>query len=159
VKYLKDVDTAREIVQEVFLNLWEKKETIEIATVNSYLKTSVYNRSLNYLRNNRKFNREILEFEHISNLSDNTGDILVAADMGNEIRLAINELPDKCREIFIMSRFKNMKYNRIAEELDISVKTVEAQMSKALKHLRFRLAEYLTIIVLVLIEFFEKHFK
>ena len=151
-RYVKDFDTAKEIVQDAFLNLWEKRESIDLSKpVKSYLTTSVYNRSLNYLRDNKKFNKDILSFENLYPYNNqDTGDKLVATEINNKINNAIEELPEKCREVFKLSRFENLKYQQIADKLNISIKTVETQMSKALQHMRIRLAEYITMIIFLL---------
>jgi len=150
VKYVKDLDTAKEIVQDAFINLWEKRESIDLSKpVKSYLSTIIYNRSLNYLRDNKKFNKDILSFENISpDEGYQQTDRLVEAEISNKINIAIEELPEKCREIFKLSRFENLKYQEIADKLQISVKTVEAQMSKALQHMRTKLVDYITIMII-----------
>jgi len=145
-RYVKDLDTAKEIVQEAFINLWEKRDSIDLSkSVNSYLTTTIYNRSLNYLRDNKKFNKDILTFENLYSFNNqDTGDKLVAAEINLKINKAIEELPEKCREVFHLSRFENLKYRQIANKLNISIKTVETQMSKALQHMRIRLVDYIT---------------
>jgi RNA polymerase sigma-70 factor (ECF subfamily) len=77
-------------------------------------------------------------------------DKLVEAEILKSITNAIHELPEKCREIFTLSRFGNLKYQEIADQLQISVKTVETQMSKALQHMRIRLKEFISIILIIL---------
>jgi RNA polymerase sigma-70 factor, ECF subfamily len=77
-------------------------------------------------------------------------DILVVKDISIRIDQAIEELPEKCREIFLMNRYEQLKYQEIADKLQISVKTVETQMSKALQRMRVSLNEYLTLLVLIL---------
>lgn len=154
-KYIKDIETAKEIVHDAFINLWEKRESIDMTkSVKSYLTASIHNRCLNYLRDNKKFNKEILSFENIYPETEHEHtDHLVTAEVENHINRAIQELPEKCREVFMLNRFENLKYQEIADKLQISIKTVETQMSKALQHMRTRLAGYLTIILLV-IKFF-----
>lgn len=154
-KVVKDQEAASEIVQEAFVNLWEKRNSIDLdRNIRAYLATGIYNRSLNWLRDNRKFNVSLLELE---NLSDSAGlesvdnDQLAEAELHDLIQKSISELPEKCREVFVLSRYENMKYKEIADQLGISVKTVEAQMSKALQHLRLRLADYIRIIILVIL--------
>ncbi|HPS45737.1 MAG TPA: RNA polymerase sigma-70 factor [Bacteroidales bacterium] len=149
-KYVKDFDTAKEIVQDSFISLWEKKDTIDLSkSVKSYLTTIIYNKSLNYLRDNKKFNKEILSFEGIyPGYNQNPSDKLVASEIEHKIKRSINELPEKCREIFVLSRYHDLKYQQIADKLQISVKTVEAQMSKALQHMREQLAEYTTLLII-----------
>jgi RNA polymerase sigma-70 factor (ECF subfamily) len=136
---------AREITQEAFISLWEKRASIDLSKpVKSYLSTTVRNKCLNWLRDNKKFNREILDIEGL--LSDKTyiqPDRLVEAEIRDKITTAIEALPQKCREIFVLNRHENLKYQEIANRLEISVKTVETQMSKALQHMRDQLAEFL----------------
>ena len=145
LQYTKDTDTAREITQEAFISLWEKRERIDLSKpVKTYLSTTVRNKCLNWLRDNKKFNKEILDMEGL--LSDNTyvqPDRLIEAEIKDKIGKAIDELPEKCREIFVLNRQENLKYQEIANRLEISVKTVETQMSKALQHMRERLREFI----------------
>jgi len=145
LQYTKDYDTAREITQEAFISLWEKRESIDLSKpVKTYLSITVRNKCLNYLRDSKKFNKEILDMEGL--LSDKTyeqPDRLVEAEIRDKIERAIDELPVKCREIFVLNRHENLKYKEIAIRLEIYVKTVETQMSRALQHMRERLAEFL----------------
>jgi RNA polymerase sigma-70 factor, ECF subfamily len=155
VRFVKDLDIAREIVQESFLALWEKRETMDgERSITGYLATSVRNRCLNYLRDNRKFVPALLEAEHLyPDLTYTPPDALAGKELMEQIQSAIDELPERCREVFLLSRNDSLKYQEIAERLEISVKTVETQMSKALQHLRMRLGGYLTALV-VLFSFF-----
>lgn len=152
-KYVKDFENAKEIVQDAFVILWEKRTGMDTdRSVKSYLTTTIHNKCHNYLRDNRKFNTEVLSLE---NLAQPDGyeqhDKLVEIELVEDIKKAINELPEKCRQIFQMSRNENLKYHEIADKLGISVKTVETQMSKALQHMRLRLAEYLLVLIVLLI--------
>ena len=148
---MKDLDIAREIVQEVFANLWEKRDTIELdRSPKSYLGTAVRNRCLNHLRDNKKYDAGMLEVEGLSeNHIYQDQDHMVEEELKIKINEAVNSLPDKCREIFIHNRMENKKYQEIADEMEISVKTVEAQMSKALKIMREKLVEYINILLLI----------
>ncbi|MCX6247579.1 MAG: RNA polymerase sigma-70 factor [Bacteroidetes bacterium] len=145
LQYTKDNDTAREITQEAFISLWEKRESIDLTKpVKSYLSTIVRNKCLNYLRDNKKFNKEILDIEGLlAETPYDQPDRMVEAEIRMRIGSAIEELPVKCREIFVLNRHENLKYQEIADRLEISVKTVETQMSKALQHMRNRLAEFM----------------
>ena len=148
--YVKNEEVAREIVQDAFVNLWEKRHTIDLSKpVKSYLSTTVRNKSLNHLRDHKKFSGGLLALE---NLTDEAGydqpDKIVEGEIRDRIAAGIAELPEKCREIFLLNRNEAMKYQQIADKLQISVKTVETQMSKALQHMRIRLAEYLPFIFL-----------
>jgi RNA polymerase sigma-70 factor (ECF subfamily) len=148
IKYTKDLDTAKEVVHSVFVNIWEKRDKIhKDQNIRSYLYTSVYNRCLNFIRDTKK----TVEFEdqYSDTLKHNDPENLEAMELQARIDAAIQSLPDRCREIFVLSRYEDMKYAGIAEKLGISVKTVEVQMSKALKLLRKHLAEFLTIIIIL----------
>jgi len=151
-KYVKDLEAAREIVQESFIQLWEKRDTLDTSrNIKSYLATSIRNKCLNYLRDNKKFNAHILQLENLLELTvEPEHDVLVEKELHNAIQLALDELPEKCREVFVLNRYDNLRYKEIADKLGISVKTVEAQMSKALQHLRIKLAVYLTVLLLII---------
>jgi RNA polymerase sigma-70 factor (ECF subfamily) len=153
VGYVMDSEAAREIVQDSFVSLWMKRDSIDLSKpVKTYLSTTVRNKCLNYLRNNRKFSKELLDLENISEITEyHQPDKLVEQELQKQIDKAIQELPEKCREIFVFNRHENLKYQQIADKLGISVKTVETQMSKALQHLRNRLSEYLPILLFLTI--------
>ncbi len=144
-KMLVDEDDAREVVHQVFVSLWEMREKIDLSTtLRPYLYTSVHHRSLNLIRDRKKFSRE--------ELPDRAGEWDVSAEIESmeleeKIRQALESLPEKCREIFELNRFSGLKYSEIAGQLHISVKTVENQMSKALKILREKLLKYLTLLM------------
>jgi RNA polymerase sigma-70 factor (ECF subfamily) len=156
VRYVKDMEVSREIVQDAFTSLWEKRTSIDpLKPVKAYLATTVRNKSLNYLRDNKKFNGNLLGFEKLyPEETAEVSDPLVAEEIRKKIRSATDLLPEKCREIFLMNRNEQLKYHEIAGKLGISVKTVETQMSKALRHMRDHLKEFLTLAVLVLQNFF-----
>jgi RNA polymerase sigma-70 factor (ECF subfamily) len=148
-KILGDEDDAREIVHRVFINLWEKRKDLDLSTsLKSYLFTSVHNRSLNLIRDRKKFSdAEIPEVAGDHDVSQQ----METLELENRISEVIASLPEKCREIFELNRFEGLKYSEIAEKLDISVKTVENQMSKALKILREKLSRYLGLLLWLII--------
>jgi RNA polymerase sigma-70 factor (ECF subfamily) len=144
-KILIDEDDAREVVQKVFINLWEKRQEIDLSTsLRSYLFTSVHNRSLNMIRDRKKFSSEGIP--DIGGEWD-VGAQIESMELEEKIRESIACLPDKCREIFELNRFDGLKYSEIAAKLGISVKTVENQISKALKILREKLIRYMTLLL------------
>lgn len=148
-----DDDAAKEIVQDVFVNLWQKRETLDPEkSIKSYLFQSVSNRSLNYIRDHQKFRSHYLDMEIELERSIEDYDFLVGEETQNKIEAAIQKLPEKCREVFELSRFEEMKYNDIAEKLGISVKTVEVHMSKALRILREELKDMIMILLFLLLE-------
>jgi len=144
-RILGDEDDAREVVHQVFIKLWERGSEIDLSTsLKSYLFTAVNNRSLNVIRDRKKFSSEEVP-ERVGEWDVSAE--LEAMELEEKIRGVIDSLPEKCREIFELNRFKGLKYGEIASQLNISVKTVENQMSKALKILREQLAKYLTILL------------
>jgi len=151
-KYLKDIDLAKEIVHEAFLKLWEKRDEVDTSkSVKSYLYTSVYNRSLNYIRDNKKFDKTEGKTELLERAENwDSSNQMIADEIQAKITQTLDDLPEKCRQIFMMSRYEELKYKEIAEKLNISIKTVETQMTKALKALRKNLAEYMTILLIML---------
>ena len=152
ITYLKDYEAAREVVQEAFLTLWEKRADIDMEkSVKTYLSTAVRNRALNHLRDNKKFDTGLLGVEGVFPDKDaRQSDTLEVAELKGKIDDAVNGLPEKCREIFLLNRAEHLKYKEIANRLGISVKTVETQMSKALQHLREHLKEYLMVLIIFL---------
>lgn len=150
--YVPDLDTAREIVQEVFINLWNTRETISPEKpVTAYLYTSVKNRCLNWLRDHKKFRSYLLDVELDESVMIVERDVMHEADVNHRIEQALDKLPERCREVFELSRFEEMKYREIADKLSISEKTVEAQISRALKILRRDLRELLMVIIWLLL--------
>jgi RNA polymerase sigma-70 factor (ECF subfamily) len=152
-KYVPDQDTAKEIVHNVFLNLWEKRKKVDTSSsLKSYLFTSVHNRCLNFIRDEKKFDRDETHLQRLdsSEFADGT-DRLEEQELEERIYDALQALPEKCREVFTLNRFEGLKYAEVAEKLNISIKTVETQMSKALNIMRDKLADYLTILILFII--------
>jgi RNA polymerase sigma-70 factor, ECF subfamily len=147
---LQSEEKAEEIVQNVFVKLWEKKESIDIQTsLKSYLYKSVYNGSLNELKKEKvaykyeQYQTNVLETSRPSEPSA----VMHYKELERKLKVAIDALPEQCRTVFQMSRFEDLKYREIANELNISPKTVEQHMSKALKELRIQLADFLFVLV------------
>jgi RNA polymerase sigma-70 factor, ECF subfamily len=140
-KYVGDMDLSRSLVQQVFVDIWVKREKIDITwSTKSYLYRSVKNRCIDYLRK-EKITTEISK--SVENLNQMPfRDLVEEAELNDLINKSINKLPEKCREIFILCRFEMLKYAEIAQKLNISIKTVEMQMGIALKRLRENLSDY-----------------
>jgi len=136
-KMIGDRATAEDLVQDLIYDLWRKRDRLNVTTsFKAYLRRAIVNKTLNYIRD-KKLSFE--SDESVMNLQGNYSDSLQelqAEDVKKVIDAAINSLPERCRLIFGLSRFENMSYKEIAISLDVSVKTVENQMSKALKVLR-----------------------
>lgn len=146
---LNDLDVAEEMVQNVFLKIWEKREKLpQDANIGSYLYKSVYHESLNWLRHEKvKFSHQEHTLYSMKNETDNTADRIKMKQLEEHLQKALNDLPQQCRTIFQMSRFDELRYREIADELGISVKTVENQMGKALRLMRLKLVEFLPIMI------------
>ena len=148
-RILGDEDDAREVVHQVFIKLWERRNEIDMSTsLKSYLFTAVNNTSLNVIRDRKKFSSEEVP-EHAGQWDVSAE--LESMELEEKIREAINGLPEKCRRVFELNRFDGLSYKEIAKQLDISVKTVENQMTKALRTLREQLAKYLTLLLWLLL--------
>lgn len=151
---LKDNDDAKDVVQHVFIQLWEKRDTLTIReSVRSYLYVAVHNQSLNKIKSQK------IRQKHYDNFSAGESETTIyqqesaaAAELKKEVLAAMDTLPEKCREVFYKSRFEEKTYQEIATELDISIKTVEAQMGKALRILRTILADKTFCWLIVMIE-------
>ena len=147
---LKEMDEAEEVVQNLFLSIWEKRTDLEInVSLKSYLYRAVHNHCLNRIKHLKI--RE--EYQHYAtNFYDSSYESVSQTVMTNEleqkIEEAIRKLPEQCRLIFRMSRFDELKYHEIAKQLELSPKTIENQIGKALKFLRIELAEYLPLIII-----------
>lgn len=141
IRYIKDPEVARDILQECFMRFWEQRNQLENFSLISLLFTMVRNSCLNYLKH-----LSIVENHKIEYLASVEGDErlyywdfglssdrqLLYDELQNEISKVLNKLSDRCREVFIMSRFKDKKNREIAEELGISITAVEKHISKAL---------------------------
>lgn len=147
---LKDEAAAEEMVQSVFYKLWDRSESINInGSVAAYLYRAVHNECLNYLKHLKVRSQHQLHVSHRAGQdSDSASKRLHLKELDERLRKALNELPEQCRTIFQMSRFEELRYKEIADRLDISVKTVENQMGKALKILRSKLVDFLVLILL-----------
>jgi RNA polymerase sigma-70 factor (ECF subfamily) len=149
---LKNETEAEEIVQQVFFKLWERSESLNLpGTVAAYLYRAVHNESLNYIKHRKikETHRLHVAYSMKNNPEQSQGKVY-SRELEQKYRDALNDLPEQCRTVFQLSRFENMKYREIADRLQISVKTVENHMGKALKFLRIRLVDFLQLIILLL---------
>lgn len=137
---LRDSHLAEEVVQEVFAKFFIRAQRIRITTsLESYLYRSVYNESVNYQKHQKakaNYRKFILHRQDPGSPPQDSGDYL---ELEAKLQLALEELPEQCRTIFQLSRFEELKYREIAERLGLSIKTVENQLSKALRIMRKRL--------------------
>jgi RNA polymerase sigma-70 factor (ECF subfamily) len=144
ISILKSESEAEEVVQDIFFNLWKNKKKLNVHTsFSSYLYKAVHNNCLQVLKKEkRKLNYQQEQRNWNYHESFNPDEILQYNELNEKINNIVDELPENCKTIFKLSRFQGLKYSEIAEKLAISIKTVEANMTKALKHLRRHMDEY-----------------
>lgn len=141
---LRDRATAEDMAQEVMFELWRRHSDIAITeSLRAYLLRAARNRSLNRLRHANVARRAEPQLVGEETVNATGASELVADELRDAIAAAVAELPRACREVFELSRNRGLRYSEIASLLGISVKTVESQMGKALRHLRMRLAAWL----------------
>jgi RNA polymerase sigma-70 factor (ECF subfamily) len=150
---LKDEDEAEEMVQQVFFKLWERSEHLSFSgSIAAYLYRAVHNESLNFIKHQKvKAGHRLHVAYSMKNKMEYQG-TMMRKELENKFREALNELPEQCRTVFQLSRFEDMKYKEIADKLDISVKTVENHMGKALKLLRTKLVDFLPLLLILLLK-------
>jgi RNA polymerase sigma-70 factor (ECF subfamily) len=138
---------AEDIVQDFFLVLWQKRNTLPIIdSVRAYLHRSVRNRSLNYLRDQKRIPSGDGEMPVLTSSADEASAPLELAEMQKKVDRAINSLPERCRLVYVLSRFEGLSHKEIGEKMDISSKTVENQMGRAYRFLR----DFLSVGLLIL---------
>lgn len=147
-KFIHDIDESRSLVQQVFVDLWMKRDKLVIQqSAKAYLFTSVRNYALDYIKH------KVVEAKYLQKATPESAvfdqDLIEEAELNARINSAIEALPEKCREIFILCRFEDLSYREIAERLGISIKTVEMQMGIALKKLRLKLTNNQSIQILL----------
>lgn len=149
---LNDRELAEEMVHQVFLKILERKDPIKVhSSVKAYLFASVNNECLNHIKHEKvKQKFQTYATNKMENQVETPAKKLAYKELEIQLKVAINALPEQCRTIFQLSRFEDLRYTEIAGQLGISVKTVEGQMSKALKRLRVELSDYLPLIVWML---------
>lgn len=147
---LRDQNACMDIVQDIFAWLWEKREQLEIQAVPSYLRSAVRFKVANYIRSGKIRDEFYTALSGLS-LPEAPGpqDFLELNDLKTIITQVVNDLPEKCREIFLLSRDGQLTNHQIADLLNISVKTVEAQKTIALKRIRAAVAPHLLALLLL----------
>jgi RNA polymerase sigma-70 factor, ECF subfamily len=150
-QFVKRKDIAEEIIQDVFISLWEQKGQLNITTsLKGYLYTSVRNHCLNHLKHlqvvneyNEYYSQLLKDAQDYYILTQEAGDsILIANELEKDLMKAIDSLPENCKKIFLMSRFEGIKHKDIADKLGVTLNTVHKQMSIALDKLRIALKNY-----------------
>ena len=150
-KFVED-EVARDIVQDVFAKLWSDQKIVINRSLNSFLFTMVRNGCLQFLEKQKVRNRYIesaklkLQVEELQfYMTEKTS--LIEQELEQKLNEVLESLPERCRQIFIMSRFENKKNKEIAEELGVSLKAVEKQITKALATIRIEMKDYLPLLL------------
>ena len=156
LQYLGETSIAEEVVQDAFLKLWEVRNDLKPdSNIKNYLYTITKNNCLSQLRkthlhktpvSDARFLEMQFNYEALVSIPDN---VIEFEELKAKIEASIDSLPDDLREVFIMNRFEDLKYKEIADKLNLSPKTIEARMSKALNRLRTELKDYLPLITLI----------
>jgi RNA polymerase sigma-70 factor, ECF subfamily len=154
--YVRDKEAAEEIVEDFFVFFWSNADQMVInSSLYGYIYTSIHNRCLKYLRQEKVRNKHIensqyifTEKELLESVSDDYPDAnLVSRELEDIIANAVNSLPEQCRNVFSLSRFDNLSYSEIAAKLGISLNTVKTQMARALHKMRICLKDYLVVLI------------
>ena len=153
-RFIRDKGIVEDLAQDIFVRLWERRDQINItSSLGAYLHRMAVNEALTYIRRQKKFQTNDIEDTDFKADQHSTDEVMAGNELKDNISAAISQLPPRCQTIFKMSRYEDMTYKQIGEQLDISVKTVENQMGKALKILRGLLQNYLQWIILFIVIF------
>ncbi|MFK8161834.1 MAG: RNA polymerase sigma-70 factor [Lewinella sp.] len=147
LRFVNDEQEAEDIVQNLFISLWEKRASQQenLGSVGPYLRRAVRNRSLNYLRDQKRIPIDEGDVPETLAAKDFADDELTQDELRDRIHTAIDALPERCRLVFVMSKLEDMTHKEIAGALEISPKTVENQMTRAYRFLRASLSLILLI--------------
>ncbi len=145
--YLKDLDTAQSLVQECFIKFWEYRQNAnKINNLSSYLSFMVRNQCIDHIRKAKTLEERNEKIEHTGK-AINPEELILAREFEERLVIALSSIPERSRIAFEYSRFENLSYKEIAQKMDISLKAVEALVSRALKILRTELKDYLPLIL------------
>jgi len=153
-KYLNNYEATQEVVQDVFFTIWEKRENLDSdKPILSFLFQSTKNKSLHILEHSKVEEKyqEVIKYAYSQGEFFDAADSLLAKELEAKFGEIIESLPEQCRKVFLLSRQEGKKYREIAEELNISEKTVETHMNRALKVFRKELKDYLSIVLFAII--------
>lgn len=151
---IADKQIAEDLGQEVFMDLWNKRKQLMIKTsLGAYLSKAISNKTLNHLRDNKIKLAPEDKILQMPSVGGSVQQSMESDELQIKIKAAIATLPERCRMVFVLSRYQQLTYSEIAENLDISVKTVENQISKALKILKEKLGPYVGCLLISIIQY------
>lgn len=145
---LNDHEPAKDLVQEVFIDLWNRRHTSNVQILSHYLSRAIKFQVLKHLRNGKVQDRHLKSLQKVQFVNQ-TEDMLNFQELEVQVRKAVDVLPPRCKEVFFLSRYENLSHKEISERLRISPKTVEAQIGKALSILRSKLEGIVLFIILI----------
>ncbi len=149
-RFVHHAQVCEDLTQEVFLKVWRKRATITISqSLRGYLTTMAYHEAMSHLRKSGPKEVEPEPQMQVSYERDGQ-QVMENVELGQRIAHAIEKLPPRCKTTFVLSRFEGKSYKEIGQIMDISVKTVENQMGKALQLLRTDLKDYYCVLILLL---------
>ena len=156
---VKDDGISQDIVQEVFVKVWEKKAEIESLNIEAYLFRLVRNRCIDYIKHLKVVNNRLQKIHIASKYEElyridfvgNEPYVLIEQELKMKIEKTIQDLPDRCREVFMLSRINGLKNKEIAEKLDINIKNVERHLNRALQSFRANFSEELPVALVLLV--------
>lgn len=157
-EYVGNVEDAENLVQDTFVYLWNNSTSLDtVVNLKAFLFVLIKNRSIDFLRQQLRKGRtsyyllETMEYElNLEALEAVDENLVLDTDLEQRIHEAIQSLPEKCQEIFILSRVEGLKYSEIAEKLHLSISTVDNQIGIALKKLRVQLKDFLPLLMFLL---------
>ena len=156
---VKDDGISQDIVQEVFVKVWEKKAEIESLNIEAFLFRLVRNRCIDYIKHLKVVNNRLQKIHIASKYEElyridfvgNEPYVLIEQELKMKIEKTIQDLPDRCREVFMLSRINGLKNKEIAEKLDINIKNVERHLNRALQSFRANFSEELPVALVLLV--------
>ena len=157
-RYVNDYDQAEEIVQDVFVKVWQNFDQLrQVKDLKGYLFKAVRNSSINFLKHIKVRQKFTVDSEVLnSSVGKSPEETILEEETKRRVHQAVNKLPDNWREAIVLSKYDNLKYHEIAEEMNISQKTVEKYISKALQFLRQELKDLILLSIFIIELLFDK---
>ncbi|MBD3749770.1 MAG: RNA polymerase sigma-70 factor [Sphingobacteriales bacterium] len=160
-KYTRDQEITEEVVHDVFIKIWNQASSIIITqSLAGYLARAVVNTSINVIRKNKLINehQEKYEVELFTDFEENQDEAMGLEQKLIQLEMAIEKLPSQCKKVLLMSKFQKLKQQEIADELDISIKTVKNHLTYAYKKLKENINGHLSMIILLIFELYRTFF-